>query len=856
MQKLEKMEILAPAGSREAFFAAVNSGADAVYLAAKNFGARAYADNFALEDLAGLLRWAHLRGVAVYLAMNTLLRDDELPAALAMAVQLHNLGADALIVQDWGFAHLLHKYYPEITLNVSTQMTLHNAAAVFEAEKAGFARVILAREVSLADIAAIKAETTAELEVFGHGALCICFSGQCLFSSLVGGRSGNRGRCAQPCRLKYQLWRRSDGRSAAELIGEAGHLLSPRDLNTIDLLPELAAAGVCSLKIEGRMKRPEYVAAVTAAYAAARRGQPYAAQNLRQAFNRDFTQAYLRQQPGADLMSYERPNNRGVKLGRLDCIADDALILKPDKATLNVQVGDGLEVWVSRGGRQGFVVKELQYLADGRICLPLAGLQGALQLSNLAVGDRVFKTADSALQNAGEAAAAAYDTLPLRLHFVGRLGQAPRLQASYTDGQGNVCSAAAAADYQIPAAEKRPADLALLQKQLGRLGGSGWYLAELTADLDEGVMLPASVLNQLRRDALAALEEKILQGWERQHRRRVIKAGNKALDKQFDKELTHLSAPKKAAHTPPRLAALVTSLPAARAVAAAGADLIYWRGWQQRFAPPPTTDDLQELAALGAYGVLPTIALQAELPLWRQRLTDWRWVGLAGVLVNNLWGFALLAEMPDWQPQLVADFGLNSFNTPTALAWRQQYGKTLRTALSRELNSRQLETICRKLAAGGAAAEVQAFGNLEVMNSRHCPLGALGGGHTSTQACSGFCRTGEFYLRDEKGFCFPVYGDEFCRSHIYNGYQLCLLEELPILRTMPGLTVLRLDLQYYNSENAAQVCRIWRQALGQRTDDKDELADLKRQLLPYSRPGFADKFTEKFTKGHFFRGVE
>lgn len=823
------LEILAPAGSREAFLAAVNSGADAVYLAAKSFGARAYASNFELDELAGLLRWAHLRGVAVYLAMNTLLTDDELPEALALAVQLHNLGADALIVQDWGFASQLRRLYPEITLNASTQMTLHNSAAVRQAEAAGFARVILAREVSLADIEAICEQSAAEIEVFGHGALCICFSGQCLFSSLVGGRSGNRGRCAQPCRLKYQLYQKP-GRP----VGAPGHLLSPKDLNAVELLPELAAAGVRSLKIEGRMKRPEYVAAVTAAYAAAKRGEPYAAQALRQAFNRDFTQAYLTEQPGRDLMSYERPNNRGVKLGRLEQITPEALVLKLEAP---LQAGDGLEIWVSRGGRQGFVVQELEEIAPGRVRLPLRGLQGALQLQNLAVGDRVFKTADSELQAAGEAAASAYDTMPLHLHFVGLLDDKPVLQATYTALDGEVTEAWAAADYQIPLAEKRPADMDLLRRQLGRLGGSGWYLAELSASMDEGIMLPASVLNQLRRDALLALEDALLAKWRRQTKWQPVKAVSQA-GRQESRQTAKAHLPK--------LAVLVDSLEAAEAAAEAGADLLYWRGWQQYPGDKqPTAADLQRLAELGAYGVLPTIALQAELPLWRKRLAAWRQAGLAGVLVNNLWGFELLAEMPDWQPQLVADFGLNTFNTASLEAW-QDKGAAL-AALSRELNGKQLAQFCRTLRQ--PVAELQVFGNLEMMNSRHCPLGAIGGGRTAQQPCGGFCRQGEFYLQDEKGFQFPVFGDEFCRSHIYNGFQLCLLEELPQLLLWPGLAALRLDLQYYAAESVGQICHIWHKARAlAAARETGGLTNLKQQLAKCTGV--------KFTKGHFFRGVE
>ncbi len=833
------MEILAPAGSREAFLAAVNSGADAVYLAAKSFGARAYANNFELDELAGLLRWAHLRGVAVYLAMNTLLTDAELPEALALAVRLHNLGADALIVQDWGFASQLRRLYPEITLNASTQMTLHNAAAVQQAEDAGFARVILAREVSLADITAICEQSAAEIEVFGHGALCICFSGQCLFSSLVGGRSGNRGRCAQPCRLKYQLYQKP-GRP----VGAPGHLLSPKDLNAIELLPELAAAGVRSLKIEGRMKRPEYVAAVTAAYAAAKQGEPYAAQALRHAFNRDFTQAYLTEQPGRDLMSYERPNNRGVKLGRLEQVTPEALILKLEAP---LQVGDGLEIWVSRGGRQGFVVQELEELAPGRVRLPLRGLQGALQLQNLAAGDRVFKTADNELQSAGEAAASAYDTLPLQLHFVGLLDDKPILQAVYTYPDGERTEVWTSADYQIPLAEKRPADLALLQRQLGRLGGSGWYLAELSASMDEGIMLPASVLNQLRRDAVQALEEEILAKWRRQTKWRPVAEKLSAPPGGLQQKRQPANRPAKLPL--PKLAVLVDSLAAAEAAAKAGADLIYWRGWRQYPGEQqPTAAELQRLAELGAYAVLPTIALQAELPLWRKRLAAWRQAGLAGVLVNNLWGFALLAEMPDWRPQLVADFGLNTFNAASAEAWLRKGAG--RAALSRELNGRQLAQLCQRLGRPAKPlAELQVFGNLEMMNSRHCPLGALGGGRTAKQPCSGFCQQGEFYLQDEKGFQFPLCGDEFCRSHIYNGYQLCLVEELPQLLLWPGLAVLRLDLQYYAAESVGQICQIWRRALAlAEAGENTALSNLKQQLA---------KCTDaKFTKGHFFRGVE
>jgi putative protease len=623
--------------------------------------------------------------------------------------------------------------------------------------------------------------------------------------------------------LKYQL---CDEKGNSHAVG---HLLSPKDLNTIQLLPELAAAGAGSLKIEGRMKRPEYVAAVTAAYAAAKRGEPYDERALLQAFNRGFTSAYLQNEPGHDMMSYERPNNRGTRLGRIEKIEPEALVLKLEAP---LSVGDGLEIWVSRGGRQGFDVREFAEISPGRVRLPLHGLP--VQVRNLSVGDRIFKTSDSRLNEQGEAAYAAYDTMPLSLHFVGRLGKQPVLTASYGDVTAEV-----AADYEIPLAEKRPADLALLEKQLGRLGGSGWHLAGLTADFDEGIMLPASVLNNLRRSAVLALEDKLLAKYDRTElapRRERVSAVNAADSAEYAK----VSRKQRA-----RLAVAADSLEAAEAAVMAGADYVYWRAWGSKFQPQPDKNALARLAGLNApvLAMLPTMAFESELAVWRKRLAAYRESGLAGVLVANLWGYKLLREL-DWQPEIVADFALNSFNAEAAALWRQ-FGAD-RVALSHELNREQLRELC---GITKMQTEVQVFGNLEVMNSRHCPIGALCGGKESGKACDGACRRGSYHLRDEKGFCFPVRTDEFCRSHIYNGYQLCLIEDVPELAAVTD--VLRLDLQYYQPSKVAEITAIFAEALAAKRRDKAELADMKEQLAEV-----CGVKSNKFTKGHYYRGVE
>ena len=259
--KKQTIELLAPAGSWEALEAAVNAGADAVYMGGKAFGARQYASNFDREEMQKAVYFAHMHRVRLYITVNTLVDDSELGELADYLLFLSNVGIDGIIVQDLGVIRLARQIVPDLPLHASTQMTVTNSEGVKLAAEAGMERVVLARELSLEEINTICHGTDTEIEVFIHGALCVCYSGQCLMSSLIGGRSGNRGRCAQPCRLPYKLV----NEAGEDLLSgkDAGqYLLSPKDLNTLDILPQLIEAGVTSYKIEGRMKRPEYVAVV------------------------------------------------------------------------------------------------------------------------------------------------------------------------------------------------------------------------------------------------------------------------------------------------------------------------------------------------------------------------------------------------------------------------------------------------------------------------------------------------------------------------------------------------------------------------------------------------------------------
>lgn len=818
---LKKPEILAPAGSLDAFYAAMASGADAIYLGGAAFGARAYADNFGQEQMAAAIRYAHLRGRKIYITVNTLIKDSEMAQALAYCSQLWAMGADALIVQDWGLLALLQQQLPQAVLSGSTQMSLHNSAGVQQAARWGLNRVILARETSLEDLKSICQQAPVECEIFIHGALCICYSGQCLFSSMVGGRSGNRGRCAQPCRLAYTC---QD--AGGETIGQ-GHLLSPKDFCGYPLLKELTESGAVSFKLEGRMKRPEYVATVTDVYAKGV-GQaagpegfaplPQEQKRLEQAFNREFTTAFLLGNEGSDLMSYQRPNNRGSKLGKVERFQKGKLWLKLDA---ELAVGDGVELWVTKGGRVGFTVDRL-YVGGQEVQQAQAG-----QVAELACpgqprpGDRAFKTYDAKLMAAAQQRYRQQQQLPLWFRLQAKQGLPLTLTAQNQQGLAVTYTS----DYLPQPAQKHPADRETVLKQLDRLGGSGWTLAGLELELEPGLMLPASVLNNARREALALLEKTMLQPARKQ-----------------------LAAPTYSQPKPARpvsdccLAVWVDSFPCAKAAFKNGAQAVYFSAAARHGLTTPTAEQIRELSQWGEVCyVLPRIATEQELHGWRNRLATWEEQPVTALLCGNAWGVEL-ARQAGWTKGLRGDTGLNIFNTPGGRAWQQRGLECL--ALSLELNWQEIAAL-----GGGWRKEALAHGNLEVMESAHCPLGALAGGCRHETHCSKPCLQQPFYsLTDEKGFRFPAYSDTGCRMHLFNAHKLCMIEEIPRF-LQAGIETLRLDLRFLQPKQVESITACYQQALaaalaGRAYDGKQA----KARIIA------ADPST--FTKGHYYRGVE
>ena len=464
------------------FYAAINSGADAVYLGGKEFSARASAQNFTAEEMAKAVSYAHVRGKRVFVTLNILLSDEECERALNYAADLYEMGVDALIVQDIGFAELVHKYLPDFELHASTQMSVVDLEGARYLEKMGFSRVVVGREISPDEIRRIKEGTNLEIEAFCHGALCVSISGQCEMSSYIGARSGNRGNCAQPCRKQYTI---ED--AAGNPVYDKGYVISPKDLNTIQFVDRLAEAGVYSFKLEGRMKSPEYVAVVTSNYDKALGGEDFKIEDMAQMFNRSYTKGVGFGDFGDAFITKSRPNHRGVKIGVV--VNSD-----PDKETTVdwkrlPDEGDLLEFTVAgEKKRYTFAGKAKEALR-----LPFAPDAGTtvLRLSSVKLNEAAAREA--------EEIAGAQDVSG---HFYAHIGERPRFTLN-----GDHRSVAVG-ENPLERAKKAKANKDHIRENLGKFDGSVYALKDVELDMDDDVFLPISAVNDLRRRALADYEKK------------------------------------------------------------------------------------------------------------------------------------------------------------------------------------------------------------------------------------------------------------------------------------------------------------------------------------------------------------
>lgn len=807
------MELLAPAGNIECLHAAVTAGADAVYLGLDEFNARRNADNFTVETLADACDYAHLRGTRVYVTLNVEILPSELTRAVDFARRAFLAGADAFIVQDIGLAAALLEHVPDAEIHTSTQMNIHNAAGIEAAARLGARRVTLARELSLAevgDLCNVAADFGMEVECFAHGALCICYSGQCLMSSMIGGRSANRGLCAQACRLPYSLHR--EGRAEA-LPAEGEHLLSPRDLCTIDLLEGLRDAGVASLKIEGRMKSADYVHEVVSVYrkaidelngptglvcdVEAKRAR------LEEAFSRGFTTGYLEGERGNALMSYGRPNNRGVFVGRVTRVVDGVAEVAVDIA---LNDGDVVEFWTNKGHFAASVPKGTSGSGETAF-VPVERHAGK--------GDRVFRVRNASTtfsDNPFE------PRVPVQGEVDLHIGAPAHVRFTSDDGHvgeafGNI----------VEAARTKALSSEDVRAHVDRLGQTPYSLSSLNIQLDENVGMGFSQLHHLRAEALGALGADILAPYAERTAQESAPAGRSAARRQGKQERSC------------QVMALVTNPSCARAAKKAGADGLYVPLVNFKRGQAQQCGVRQEQAEQAGYPkqcimALPTID-HDPLPETREgRLSfdPWDYVREGKPVLADSLGSAIRAlamgasvELGPHVPivneralQVAADLGIR------------------RVWLSPELTLGQIAQL-----AETSPVELGLFvsGAQELMICEHCLLMSQGPCNEACETCPR--RSVAHHLTDRKGFDFPVVTDMFGRSHLYNGIELDAIPALVDLIDM-GVTAVMVDTTLMDKKSCTS-------AVG-RALRAVELAFNEHRSLE-KRP--------RTTTGHLFRGV-
>ena len=816
------IELLAPAGNPTCLHAAVQAGADAVYLGLGSFNARRGADNFTLKTLREGCDYAHLRGVRIYLTLNTVIMDSEFEQALECARQAWRAGVDAFIVQDIGVASELSRTLPQARLHISTQMNTHNLAGIAAAARLGAARITLARELSLeevAECAAYARELGMEVETFAHGALCVCYSGQCLMSSLIGGRSANRGMCAQACRLPYTLHNRAVRK---DLPAPGEYLLSPRDLCTIDILKPLIESGAASLKIEGRMKAPEYVYAVVKTYRTVldriyAGGSPEATEEerrvLAEAFSRGFTTAYLERERGNGMMGYTRPNNRGVSCGRVGKVSENAAYLKSEK---HLNPGDILEIWTGKG-RATIALDEIKIASQGMVRIPLDRSRRDHRAVN--AGDRVFRVKDASLAFIDDASE---PRVPVQGRAIVREGQPFEVRfdarVEFAD-EVRTFSATAFGD-AVEAARTKAVTADEIGAHVDRMGQTPFALASMDVELGEGVGIGFSQVHRVRAEALETLEAVMLSSYR---------------DRKLAKLAEREALPVSRAHRC-TVCAWVTNPACARAAKRAGAQTLYVPALNYKRGEALIAGQRNSAAEQMGYPKQCVIALPTvdhdiieSTREFERGIDVWEYAKPGKPLfVDSLGALQRAVELG---AKVEAGPHLPIANK-AALAYAAELGAE-RVWLSPELTLQQIGDL--GLDGSPVPLGLAIIGTQELMITEHCLLMSQGPCNEDCDACPR--RKSPHYLKDRKDFEFPVVTDCLGRSHLYNSVQLDVAHALPEL-IHAGISAVMVDTTLLNAEQTAQ-------AVG-RVVHAVDLA--KRDAGTVSKPAAA-------TSGHLFRGV-
>ena len=814
---LKLPELLAPAGDWDCARAAVENGADAIYFGLDRFNARMRAQNFTEADLPALMEFLHRRGVRGYVTFNTLVFTDELADAEDYLRSVISAGVDAAIVQDVGICRLIRKISTDFPIHGSTQLTVTSPAGVEFARSLGCELVVLARENSIREIEAIQtaqrdqasvAGTPAPLplEVFVHGALCVAYSGQCLTSESLGGRSANRGECAQACRMPYELV--SDGQTVD--LGDRRYLLSPQDLSGLEVLPDLVRAGVRSLKIEGRLKSAEYVASITRVYrraldqlaASASAGSSSESRyELEMAFSRGLYTGWFRGINNQELAHARFGKKRGVYLGEVSAVGPNAVRLRLEGP---LKPGDGVGFDAGRPDlpEEGGRIYGVRPLRDGFVELTFGS--GAVDFQRIEAGHRLWKTDDPELNRdlrktfEGEAPR---QTRPLRFEVHGSAG-AP-MTLIVRDSEGHVVQVSSSILLMV--AQKRPMTVESLGDSLGRLGGTPFHLGGMEVHLEGALILPVSELNRLRREAIAQLE--ILRAAPRIWNLLPAAPGSHSVAAAVRPDSSP-TVPSTTAAKTPELIVLVRSLAQLDAALRCGVTTIYCDFEDpKKYREAVTTFHT-------AYGC--SVAPGAARPeIWvappRVFKPGEEWI-LKQVLSSNADGY--LVRNPEHLRFFAGqrrrgDFSLNVAN-PLAADWFITHQQLERVTVSYDLNAEQVSGLLR--AAPPEWFELTLHQHMPLFHMEHCVFCAFLSQGTDYSNCGRPCDKHVVKLRDRTGAEHPLKADSGCRNTVFNARAQTGAESLGRFLDL-GARVFRIEFVDETAEQVATVIGRYRALL-------------------------------------------
>jgi len=753
---MKKVELLSPAGNFEALVAAVQNGADAVYFGANKFNARANSTNFNEEELEKAIVYAKLRNVKTHLTLNILIKNEEFDEAMALVEFAYKSGIDAIIVQDLGLANEIIKTFPDLEVHSSTQMTIYDIDGVKEVERIGFSRAVLARELSVLEIKEICEKSKIDIEVFIHGALCISYSGQCLMSSIIGGRSGNRGKCAGTCRLPYELIDKTQNKTL-----EKGYLLSSKDVCTLDILPELINAGVKSFKIEGRMKSPEYVGIVTAIYRKyidlAESNQKYIVdeedrKKLMQIFNRGgFSTGYLKGKLGKNMMYTKKPNHIGIYVGDVISYNKNKGYVK-FKAKDNIELGDSISI-----NDESCKISELMEnkqnikIAEVNKIITIGRIKGKIK-----IGDKIYKTVSNSLIKEVQRINSK-ENIKRKVNCNLKINKNEKMRIELHDVVSNttvelkgkeisIFGTEESRDSSVPKIEKDKIEVRI-KEQIRKTGNTVFEINNIEIEKDNNIFIPIKEINELRRNALDLLENKIKECIKRNESK--IKKVQKEKEQQtiIEENIKNIN-----------VSVLLNSINESfNYFELKNVDKIYIpvsEFIKSNFSKDILKAKLQKIIKnYDVYVYLPVILKDKFKETVKNNINEIVNMGIKGFVVSNI---SQLEFIKDFECEMIANYTFNIFNNQT-IEELEKYKFNMYT-VSPEMEAFNIQD----LKSQKMRKEAIVYGRTVLMNSEYCPIGEF-------KNCKGNCKEKSFILKDRKGFEFPVITDRInCNSKIYN----------------------------------------------------------------------------------------